>query len=208
MTARREHLIADEAGAAVRAAQDALNEQVRRGAVTNDPLRHYLEAMSVALGAMHKMFVDGTLTIAAAVEEAKPQPVDNDTLRAAVTLGIRTQAGGILRTLKLATYIAGATLLLSTFAAGYGIHWWMTRQPFRTPVSAKAPTSANRVLTGSFVASPCSSPSNDPGTRSQQSPFTLRPDSPRHYDSVVWVVRTGETKWRQSALRGARRSSS
>jgi hypothetical protein len=49
VTARREHLIADEASAAVRAAQDALNEQVRRGALTNDPLRHYLEAMSVAL---------------------------------------------------------------------------------------------------------------------------------------------------------------
>ena len=126
MTARREHLIADEAGAAVRAAQDALNEQVRRGALTNDPLRHYLEAMSVALGAMHKMFVDGTLTIAEAVEEAKPQPVDNDTLRTAVILGIKTHAGGILRTIKLTTYIAGAALLLGTFAAGYGIHWWMT----------------------------------------------------------------------------------
>ena len=44
----------------MRAAQDALHEQVRRGAVTNDPFRFYLEAMSVALGAMHKMFVDGT----------------------------------------------------------------------------------------------------------------------------------------------------
>ena len=106
--------------------QDALNEQVRRGALTNDPLRHYLEAMSVALGAMHKMFVDGTLTIAEAVAEAKPQPVDNDTLRTAIILGIKTHAGGILRTIKLATYIAGATLLFGTFAAGYGIHWWMT----------------------------------------------------------------------------------
>jgi hypothetical protein len=109
----------------VRAAQDALNEQVRRGAVTNDPFRYYLEAMSVALGAMHKMFVDGTLTIADAVAEAKPGPVDNDTLRSAVVLGIRTHAGGVLRTIKLATYIAGATLLLGTFAAGYGMHWWI-----------------------------------------------------------------------------------
>jgi hypothetical protein len=102
-----------------------LNEQVRRGAVTNDPFRYYLEAMSVALGAMHKMFVDGTLTIADAVAEAKPGPVDNDTLRSAVVLGIRTHAGGVLRTIKLATYIAGATLLLGTFAAGYGMHWWI-----------------------------------------------------------------------------------
>ena len=74
MTVRRDHLIADDASAAVRAAQDALNEQVRRGALTNDPLRHYLEAMSIGLGAMHKMFVDGTLTIASAVEAAKQNP--------------------------------------------------------------------------------------------------------------------------------------
>jgi hypothetical protein len=126
VTARREHLIADEASAAVRAAQDALNEQVRRGALTNDPLRHYLEAMSVALGAMHKMFVVGTLTIAEAVEEAKPQPVDHDTLRFAIIQGIRAHAGGILRTIRLTTYIAGAALLLGMFAAGYGTHWWMT----------------------------------------------------------------------------------
>lgn len=126
MRASREHLIADEASAAVRAAQDALNEQVRRGALTNDPLRHYLEAMSIALGAMHKMFIDGTLTIAQAVEQAKPQPVDNDTLRFAVIQGIRTHAGGILRTIKLATCIAGAALLVGMFAAGYGTHWWIT----------------------------------------------------------------------------------
>ena len=76
--------------------------------------------MSIALGAMHKMFVDGTLTITEAVEEAKPQPLDHDTLRAAVILGIKTHAGGILRTIKLATYIAGATLL-GTFAAAESI---------------------------------------------------------------------------------------
>jgi hypothetical protein len=56
-------------------------------------------------------------------------------------------------------------------------------------------------------ASLCPSPSNDPGYGSQQPPFTLPRDSPKQYDSVMWV-RTGETKWRQSALRGARCSSS
>ena len=129
MTVRREHLIADDASAAVRAAQDALNEQVRRGALTNDPLRHYLEAMSIGLGAMHKMFVDGTLTIASAIEAAKPQPVDNETLRFAVIQGLKTHAGNILRTIRLATYLAGAVLLVGVFLAGYGLHWWTTPTP-------------------------------------------------------------------------------
>jgi hypothetical protein len=126
VTTRRSHLVADEASAAVRAAQDALDEQVRRGALTNDPLRHYLEAMSIALGAMHKMFVDGTLTIAQAVEDAKPQPIDTDTLRFAVIQGLRAHAGDVLRNIRLTTYVAGAALLTCMFAAGFAAHWWIT----------------------------------------------------------------------------------
>jgi hypothetical protein len=58
----------------------------------------------------------------------------------------------------------------------------------------------NRVPASRFVASLCCSP----GSRSlPPSPFTLPRDSPKQYDSIMWV-RIGETKWRQSALRGAR----
>ena len=75
--------IADEASAAIRTAQDALDEQVRRAALTNDPLRHYLAAMSLGLDAMHKLFVDGALTLGQQIEAATKPPlsaVDVDTI--------------------------------------------------------------------------------------------------------------------------------
>jgi hypothetical protein len=127
VTAKREHLIADEASAAVRTAQDALAEQARRGALTNDPLRHYLEAMSIGLGAMHKMFVDGTLTIARAIEEAKPQPVDHDTLRFAVIQGIKAHASGVVRALNWRNIIAGVTVVAVFTAIGFAGGWLVSQ---------------------------------------------------------------------------------
>jgi hypothetical protein len=67
--------IADEASAAIRTAQDALDEQVRRAALTNDPLRHYLAAMSLGLAAMHKLFVDGALTLGQQIAAATKPPL-------------------------------------------------------------------------------------------------------------------------------------
>jgi hypothetical protein len=96
------------------------------------------------------------------------------------------------------------------FAAGYGVHWWIAPTVSQAGIrqhkwanihchSHCEPRPASR-----FVASLYCSPGKDPGSRSQQPPpFTLPRDSPKQYDSVMWV-RIGETKWRQSALRGAR----
>lgn len=130
----REIDLADETSAAIRAAQDALEEQARRAAVTNDPVRHYLAAMSAGIGAMHKLFVDGTLTLRALVQEAK-SPINEEDLRRiehSALMGSQRYAHDMVAEAaakRLYKYTAiGVAALVVALIIGMGGGWWLFEQ--------------------------------------------------------------------------------
>jgi hypothetical protein len=143
VSASRETKIADEASAAIRAAQEALDEQVRRAALTNDPLRHYLAAMSSGIGALHELFVDGALTLGKQLEAGR-QPfsaAEMDQLAIAASQGAWRASADLAwrhywKHLGL-TVAAGVVLLIAAAAGGFvGGYWWHGSQQLIAGVSA------------------------------------------------------------------------
>jgi hypothetical protein len=61
-----------EVGTTIPAAQAELARAVQIANLTNDPLRHVLDSLSVSLGALHRLFVDGGQMIA----QTMRQPID------------------------------------------------------------------------------------------------------------------------------------
>ena len=129
----------EEAGAAIRQAQDELERAVQHANLTKDPLRLPLGALAVTLGAMHKLFV-ANLTHHRLVagemdrraEEVARHPIDPLALQAlvkAAATGADRRAGDLARAQARRTaMIAGAILagsVLTTAAVfGLGGYWW------------------------------------------------------------------------------------
>jgi hypothetical protein len=67
--------LAPETGDEISAAQAELDRALQIANLTNDPLRYVLSAMSAHQRAMHRLFVDGGLTLTQAISEAKQPPV-------------------------------------------------------------------------------------------------------------------------------------
>jgi hypothetical protein len=65
------HALAPETGAAVRAAQEALERKAARAEAAKDPTAPTLRAVSLALGACHKPYVEGALTTAKLEHDSK-----------------------------------------------------------------------------------------------------------------------------------------
>jgi len=63
--------LAPDTEARIQAALNALEQQISVARVTNDPLLHMLEALAATVHAQHRMFVDASLTIAAAIDEGR-----------------------------------------------------------------------------------------------------------------------------------------
>ena len=78
--------LAPETSAAVRSAQQALEQEASKAEAVNDPTGPTLRALSLVMGACHKLFVDGSMTIGSLIATAR-QPVAPEEMRVAVEIG-------------------------------------------------------------------------------------------------------------------------
>ena len=83
------HALATETGAAVRAAQEALEREAARAEAVKDPVALTLRAVSLALGGCHRLYVDGSLTMARLAHDFRSKPpIEKDEMRLSILNGI------------------------------------------------------------------------------------------------------------------------
>jgi len=85
--------------------------------LNEDPIRIHLLALAGFLKAVRRLYVDGAVTLASEIREAR-QPVQDEELRRAVTRGIVNHAGAIVGTLRWWICVVGAALLFTAFLGG------------------------------------------------------------------------------------------
>jgi hypothetical protein len=117
--------LAPETGAAVRAAQEALEREAARVEVVNDPLGPVLRAVALALGACHRLYVDGSLTMARLAQDitSKP-PIEKDEMRLSILNGIRATAGGAVRAITIRNWLLAACVLVGSNLMTAAAMWW------------------------------------------------------------------------------------
>lgn len=116
--------LAPETSAAVRAAQQALEQEASKAEAVNDPTAPTLRALSLAIGACHKLYVDGSMTIGSLLESARP-PIAPQDLRRAVAEGIRANASGVVRALNIRNILIASGVLVGSNVLTAGIvYWW------------------------------------------------------------------------------------
>ena len=116
--------LAPETSAAVRSAQQALEQEASKAEAVNDPTGPTLRAISLAMGACHKLYVDGSMTIGSLLESARP-PVAPEELRRAIAEGIRANARGAVRALNIRNIlIASSVLVGSNLLTAGTVYWW------------------------------------------------------------------------------------
>jgi hypothetical protein len=109
-----------EMGRVVAEAQAEMDRLVRLGNLQNDPIRHPIQALSVHLGAFHKL-----------IEAAKRPCTGDDIRRLTPSAGARNRRTAL---------IAAGTLMLA-FLAGTGAGYWLSGV---VPVSAGVHAGAER----------------------------------------------------------------
>lgn len=133
--------IAPEASAAIRAAQDSLEQEARKAALVGDPTAGPLSSMSLMLGSMHKLFVDGSLTLARQIEtagqhiEAAKQPVRDDELRRAVIAGIGSHAHAAIRVANWRIITIATTAVIAFGLVCVGGTWLVARSHLMAAVA-------------------------------------------------------------------------
>jgi hypothetical protein len=115
--------VAPETSSCIQAAQDTLELEAKRMAAVGDPMAQALAAQSVMLGAMHRLFIDGTLQLAHHIEDGK-RPIHPDEMRRAVVQGISGYAAGAVQRLGVRNLLIGTGLLLATLLVGAGGGYW------------------------------------------------------------------------------------
>jgi hypothetical protein len=119
------HTLAPETGAAVRAAQEALEREAARAEAVNDPTGPTLRAVSLALGACHRVYVDGSLTVARLAQDFRSEPpIENDEMRLSILNGIRATAGGAVRAITVRNWLLAACVLVGSNLMTAGAMWW------------------------------------------------------------------------------------
>ena len=114
---------------AVRAAQQALEQEASKAEAVNDPTGPTLRALSLAVGACHKLYVDGSMTIGSLIETAR-QPVAPEEIRVAVAQGIRASASGAVRALNIRNILIASSVLVGSNVLTAGtVYWWAGEQP-------------------------------------------------------------------------------
>ncbi len=116
--------LAPETSVAVRAAQQALEQEASKAEAVNDPTGPTLRALSLALGACHKLYVDGSMTIGSLIETAR-QPVAPEDMRVAVAQGIRASASGAVRALNIRNILMASGVLVGcNVLTAAAVYWW------------------------------------------------------------------------------------
>jgi hypothetical protein len=124
--------LAPETGTVLRTAQEALQQEASKAEAVNDPTGPTLRALSVTLGAMHRLFVDGALTIATQIEQSK-QAVPPEELRRAVAHGIRANAAHAVNLAIIRNILIVASILVgSNVLTAGGMYWWVSDRVMAT----------------------------------------------------------------------------
>ena len=121
--------LAPELGEMIRAAQAQIDRSVLEGKLLEDPIRFPLAALSTTLGALHRLFVDGTLTLSRTLDAAR-QPIGEERLAAlerAAVRGADRRAVDLARAHNLRTLLIAAGLLVGVAVAGIGGGYWWGR---------------------------------------------------------------------------------
>ena len=130
--------LAPEVEPTIRAAQEELARAVQVAGLTNDPLRHALLGLSAHLGAMHRLFVDGSLTLSRAIDDAR-RPISKEEMAAlerAATRGFANQAASFVRAFNWRTLAIASGVLFSVAATGLGAGYFWGRANERAHISA------------------------------------------------------------------------
>lgn len=124
------HRLAPETEESIQSALEALTRSVQVARVTNDPLLPTLEALAATVRAQHRMFVDASLTIDAAIRDTqRPSELlttaDRKELLRSIGQGVRVAVGDALRLVKPATWITGAVVCFALLGVGFagGCYW-------------------------------------------------------------------------------------
>jgi hypothetical protein len=76
------------------------------------------------MGACHKLYVDGSMTIGNLLESARP-PVAPEELRQAIAEGIRANANGAVRALNIRNILIASSVLVGSNVLTAGtVYWW------------------------------------------------------------------------------------
>ena len=140
------HVLAPETGAAVHAAQEALEREAARVELVNDPIRPILHAVSLALGACHRLYVDGSLTMARLAQDSSSKPpIDKDEMRLSILNGIRATAGGAVRAITVRNWLLAACVLLgSNLMTAGAMLWWHPGAPVVQQLIVSLPAADER----------------------------------------------------------------
>jgi hypothetical protein len=140
------HTLAPETGTAVRAALAALDREAARAEAVNDPTGPSLRAVSLALGACHRLCVDGSLTLARLAQDitGKP-PIEQDEMRLSILNGIRATAGGAVRAITIRNWLLAACVLVeSNLITAGAMLWWHPGAPVVQQLLVSLPAAGER----------------------------------------------------------------
>jgi hypothetical protein len=121
-----------EMGQVIAEARSEMDRLVGLGGLQNDPLRHPIQALSVHLGALHKLSLNNSQALAKQVEAARQSISDEDIRRLsqAAANGAERRAAELARSANWRTVtIATASVLALMCASAIGGWWWRGGPP-------------------------------------------------------------------------------
>jgi hypothetical protein len=130
----------------VRAAQEALEREAARAEAVKDPMGPTLRAVSLALGAYHRLFVDGSLTVVRLANDFRSRPpIENDEMRLSILNGIRATAGGAVRAITVRNWLLAACVLAgSNLTTAGAMLWWHPGVPVVQQLVVSLPAADER----------------------------------------------------------------
>jgi hypothetical protein len=116
--------LAPEMGELIAAAREEMDRLIQMGDLQNDPIRHPIRALSVHLGALYKLTLDSSQTLARQIEEAHPV-TDDDLIRRAVAQGVSDWGSHAVRRMGWMNIVIGAGMLTAALLVGAGSGYWL-----------------------------------------------------------------------------------
>jgi hypothetical protein len=123
-----------------------LEREAARAEALNDPTGPTLRALSLALDACHKLYVDGFLAIARLAQDFRNKPpIENDEMRRTILNGIRATAGGAVRAITVRNWLLAACVLVGSNLMTAGAMWrWHPGAPVVQQLIVSLPAADER----------------------------------------------------------------
>jgi len=142
--------LAPELAETIRAARAQIERSILEGRLQEDPIRYPLAALSTTLEALHRLFVDGSQTIAENVRLAQKPISDGDLARlenAAVT-GADRRAAELARAHHRRTIALAAAILVVAAAGAFLVGQWTADERIADKVNERTV----RIQNAAFMA--------------------------------------------------------